>query len=102
MASWIWVLIPLAAIIGGMILEYQKHKMKMMSRTDHYAQELSDFKKLIENMRSRIENLEAIAAADPQEFKEQKKTDVGMDDISVEEENQKQVRNLANKRRNKL
>ena len=33
MAAWIWVLIPLVAIIGAFIIEYQKNKMSMKNRS---------------------------------------------------------------------
>lgn len=103
MAAWIWVLIPLVAIIGGFIIEYQKNKMQMMDRSRQNEEEVDDLRKLVNSLKGRIENLEAIAAGDPDEFS----TGAGKgleeieieDESSVEEENKQEVSNIADKRR---
>jgi len=105
MVAWIWVLIPLVAIIGGFIIEYQKNKMAMMNRSRQNEQEVDDLRKLVNSLKGRIENLEAIAAGEPEEFS----TGVGKgleeieidDDASMKEENQREVSDMANKRRTK-
>lgn len=104
MASWIWVLIPLVAIIGGFIVEYQKNKMKMMNRSRQNEQEMDDIRKLVNSLKTRIENLEAIAAGDPEEFSTG--AGKGMEEIEIDEqqikkENKQEVSNIANKRRTK-
>lgn len=104
MASWIWVLIPLVAIIGGLIVEYQKNKMKMMEKSLQNEEEVDDVRKLVNSLKTRIENLEAIAAGAPEEFNTG--AGKGMQEIEIEEpsitrENREQVSNIANKRRNK-
>ena len=104
MATWIWVLIPLAAIIGGMILEYQKNKMKLMNKSRQNEQEVDDVRKLVNSLKTRIENLEAIAAGEPEEFKTG--AGAGMKEIEIEEvdhreENKQKVSDLADKRRTK-
>ena len=38
----IWILIPLVAIVGGLIVEYQKNKMKMMNKSQQNQQEVDD------------------------------------------------------------
>lgn len=100
MAAWIWILIPLAAIIGGMILEYQKNKMKLMNRTEHHEEQVEDLRKLVHSLKSRIENLEAIAAGAPEDFKTGAGT--GMQEIEIDEldhadKNQQDVSDLAKK-----
>lgn len=105
MAAWIWVLIPLAAIIGGMILEYQKNKIKLMNRSEHNEEQVEDLRKLVHSLKSRIENLEAIAAGAPEDFKTGAGT--GMQEIEIDEldhadKNQKDVSDLAKKRRSEL
>lgn len=102
MASWIWILIPLAVIIGGMILEYQKNKMKLMNKSRQNEQEVDDVRKLVNSLKTRIENLEAIAAGEPEEFKTG--AGAGMKEIEIEEvdhkeENKQKVSELADKRR---
>lgn len=102
MAAWIWVLIPLAAIIGGMILEYQKNKMKLMNRSQQNEQQVDDLRKLVNSLKTRIENLEAIAAGAPEEFKTgagegMKEIEIGETDYT--EENKQKVSDIADKRR---
>lgn len=102
MASWIWVLIPLVAIIGAFIVEYQKNKMKMKSRSRQNEEEVDDLRKLVNSLKNRIENLEAIAAGEPEEFKTG--AGAGMKEIEIEEtdhkkENKQKVSDLADKRR---
>ena len=102
MASWIWVLIPLAAIIGGMILEYQKNKMKLMNRSRQNEQEVDDVRKLVNSLKTRIENLEAIAAGEPEDFKTGAGAgmkEIEIDEMDHKEENKQKVSDLADKRR---
>jgi hypothetical protein len=100
MAAWIWILIPLVAIIGGLIIEYQKNKMKMMNLSEQNEEEVEDVRKLVNTLKTRIENLEAIAAGEPEEFKTG--AGAGMSEIEIEEsgikkENQQAVSDIANK-----
>lgn len=103
MAAWIWVLIPLVAIIGWFIIEYQKNKMAMMNRSRQNEEEVDDLRKLVNSLKGRIENLEAIAAGDPDDFSTG--AGRGMEEIEIEEEtdtrekNKQEVSNLADKRR---
>ncbi len=103
MAAWIWVLIPLVAIIGGFILDYQKNKMKMMDKGRQNEQEVEEIRKLVDSLKKRIENLEAIAAGEPEEFS--KGAGIGMSEIEINDEeelkreNKEQVSEMANKKR---
>lgn len=105
MAAWIWVLIPLVMIIGGFIIEYQKNKMAMMNRSRQNEEEVEDLRKLINSLKGRIENLEAIAAGDPDGFSTG--SGKGMQEIeideqtSIKEENQQEVSDIADKQRSK-
>lgn len=105
MAAWIWVLIPLVAIIGGFILDYQKNKMKMMNKGRQNEQEVDELRKLVESLKKRIENLEAIAAGEPEEFSTG--AGVGMSEIEIEDEasikkeNRDEVADIAEKRSTK-
>ena len=105
MAAWIWVLIPLVAIIGGFIIEYQKNKMSMMNRSRQNEEEVEDLRKLVNSLKGRIENLEAIAAGEPEDFSTG--AGKGMEEIEVEEdksikrENQQEVSDIADKRRSR-
>lgn len=104
MVTWIWVLIPLAAIIGKFIMEYQRNKMTMMDKSRQNEQEVDDVRKLVNSLKTRIENLEAIAAGDPDDFK--MGAGIGMKEIEIDEsdqksENSQRVSDLAQKRRAK-
>lgn len=104
MSAWIWVLIPLVAIIGGYIIDYQKNKLKWQNQTNSNEAELEDLKKLTDKLKSRIENLEAIAANDPEEFTSQKSNSFGSVDIDIDdresqhEKNRSKVENIAKKK----
>lgn len=102
MAAWIWVLIPLVAIIGGFIIEYQKNKMTMMNRSQQNEEEVEDLRKLVNSLKGRIENLEAIAAGEPDEFSTgagKGMEEIEIDDESIKEENQQEVSDIAHKKR---
>src|SRR5690625_1250109 len=62
MAAWIWILIPLVAIIGGYIIDYQKNKLKWSSATASSELELEEISDVVTGWRKLIERLEAIAA----------------------------------------
>lgn len=104
MSAWIWVLIPLVAIIGGYIIDYQKNKLKWQNQTNSNEAELEDLKKLTDKLKFRIENLEAIAANDPEEFTSQERNSFSSIDIEVDEresqrdKNQSKVENIAKKK----
>lgn len=98
MAAWIWILIPLVAIVGGLIVDYQKTKLKMMAQGRQNENEVDDVRKLVDTLKKRIENLEAIAAGDPRELTTGAGT--GMKEIEItdeKEENRETVSKIANK-----
>lgn len=100
MAAWIWILIPLVAIIGGLIVDYQKTKMKVTAQGRQNEHEVDDMRKLVDSLKRRIENLEAIAAGDPGELTTG--AGAGMREIEItdeKEENRETVSKLANKNR---
>lgn len=71
MSVLIWVLIiPLVAIIGGYIIDYQKNKLKWKNQTSSNEAELEKLRAMMSKMKRRIENLEAIAAHDTESFRE--------------------------------
>lgn len=103
MSAWIWVLIPLVAIIGGYIIDYQKNKMKWQNQTSSNEKDLEEIKQLMQLMKKRIENLEAIAAGDPADFSKSgsKNWDkVEIDDRETQKEkNRSEVEKFARKQR---
>lgn len=61
MSSIIWVLIPLVAIIGAYIIDYQKNKLKWQAKNSEKDHELGEIRSEMQKLRKRVENLEAIA-----------------------------------------
>lgn len=101
MPSWI-VLIILVSIIGGLIIEYQKNKMQMMNLSQQNEEEVEDVRKLVNSLKTRIENLEAIAAGEPEEFKTGAgagMSEIEIDETDIKEENKQKVSDIANKQR---
>lgn len=95
-----YALIPLVAIIGGLITEHQKNKMKMMKLRTESNQEAEELRKIIYNLKGRVENLEAIASQSPEEIK----NPVSYGEIEIKdeydiqaEENRKTVSKMAGK-----
>ena len=76
-----WAIIPIVAIVGGMILEYRKNEMKHEEKMRAGSQEIQELRKILHNLKSRIEHLEAIVT----EEREMKK-DVPLDDIEVKDD----------------
>ncbi len=100
MSGWVWIAI--VAIVGSFIIEYQKNKMKLMNRSRQNEEDVDDVRKLVNSLKTRIENLEAIAAGEPEDFKTG--AGAGLKEIEIEEtdhkeENKQKVSNLADKRR---
>jgi hypothetical protein len=68
MSGIIWVLIPLAAILGWIIVEYQEYRLKMMDKQNQSGRGNEEFQKQIDRLKRRIENLEAIVTEAPSEI----------------------------------
>lgn len=102
MSAWIWVLIPLVAIIGGYIIDYQKNKLKWQNQTNSNEAELEDLKELTSQLKSRIENLEAIAADEPDEFASRGRNSystIEVDDRETQrEKNRSKIENIAKRK----
>jgi len=99
---WIWAIIPIVAIIGSFYIEHQKLKMKMAEKGQQNQQEVDEVRKLANSLKTRIENLEAIAAGEPEAFKTG--AGKGMKELEIEEadpkeENREQISNIAKKQR---
>ena len=96
-------MIPLVAIVGGYIIDYQKNKLKWQNQTNSNEAELEDLKILTNQLKSRVENLEAIAAGDPDEFSSFNEDSLGHIEVddreSQKEKNKSKVENIAKKQR---
>jgi len=100
----VWIIIPLVAIIGAFVIEYQKNKLKMTQKTQQNEAKFDDLKTTLHSLEKRIENLEAIAASEPEEFKSHTESaDFNLDDDleDFKTENRQKVAHLANKKRSR-
>jgi hypothetical protein len=98
MSGIIWILIPLVAIIGGYIIDYQKNKLKWQATNNRVDEEVEELRKLTHQMKKRIENLEAIAAGDPSDFSGRNEAHerIEIDDMdSIRKENEKNVARMV-------
>lgn len=69
MSGALIAVIILTAVIGGYLIDYQKNKLEWESKNSKQDEEVDDLRKLVQQMKKRIENLEAIAAQNPDDFK---------------------------------
>lgn len=90
-------LIILTAIIGGYLIDYQKNKLEWQSKNSKQDEEVDDLRKLVQQMKKRIENLEAIAAQNPEDFKKSDSNPRDFieidDEETIKKENQQKVAN---------
>lgn len=95
----IWILIPIVAIIGGYIIDYQKNKLKWRAKNSQTDEQVEDLRKLVSQMKKRIENLEAIAAGNPGDFRQSDADPLDRIEIdeqdSIKKENEKNVADMA-------
>lgn len=88
-------LIILTAIIGGYLIDYQKNKLKWQSTNTKQNEEVDDLRKLVQQMKKRIENLEAIAAQNPDDFRNTNSNPRDFieidDEESIKKENQQKI-----------
>ncbi len=90
--------IAIVAIVGGMYTGYKTEKLKMQSSITAKNEELDDLRKMVGSLKSRIENLEAIAAQSPDEIRGSGIGKIEIEDeIDAVEENQKAVKKMASK-----
>lgn len=96
-----WAWIAIVAIVTGAVNEYQKNKMTMINQGKKNSEEVDELRKTVFNLKTRVENLEAIATAEPDEFKGKSNH---LDDIEIKddydsekEKNQKTVSKMADK-----
>lgn len=94
-------IIVLVSIVGGFAMKYQKNNKKARKNRSLNKEEVEDMRKLVNTLKKRIENLEAIAAGAPEEFNTG--AGAGMSEIEVDgeastkEQNQQTVSDKAKK-----
>jgi uncharacterized protein YlxW (UPF0749 family) len=76
-----WALIPIIAVAGGLLIEYRKQELKAEEKRMASSKEIHELRKILHNLKSRIETLEGSVAAE----KEAKKN-VPLDDIEIKDD----------------
>lgn len=99
MSGMIWVLIPLAAILGWIFLEYQENKLRMMKKNEENREDVEKLHQAVTKLQKRIENLEAIAAAAPDDFSSQNNRSPGIEMEDTAMENEVKVSKIARKQK---
>lgn len=59
-----FAIVAIVAIGGGLLFAYKEKEMEMEEKRMGSARELNEMRQIIHNLKSRVENLEAIAAED--------------------------------------
>ena len=76
-----WAIIPIVAIIGGIYAGIREKELKLEEKRLTSSKESQELRKMILNLKSRVENLEAIAT----EAKEEKRS-ITLDDIEIKKD----------------
>lgn len=77
-----WALIPIIAIAGGLFIEYRKQELKAEEKRMASSKEINELRKIIHNLKSRIEKLEGSMNSSSSGVKK----DVPLDDIEIKDE----------------
>lgn len=59
-----FAVVAIVAIAGGLLFAYKEKEMEMEEKRMGSARELNELRQIVHNLKSRVENLEAIAAED--------------------------------------
>lgn len=76
-----YAVIAIVSIAGGLFLRYREQELEMEKKARGSSRELNELRQMVHGLKSRIENLEAIAAEDNETFS---------GDIEIENEGERQ------------
>lgn len=77
-----WALIPIIAVAGGLFIEYRKQELKAEEKRMASSKEIHELRKIIHNLKSRIEKLEGSVNTSQTGTKK----NVPLDDIEIKDE----------------
>ncbi|XWN36964.1 MAG: hypothetical protein ROO71_13495 [Balneola sp.] len=77
-----WALIPIIAVAGGLFIEYRKQELKAEEKRMASSKEIHELRKIIHNLKSRIEKLESSVNTSQTGTKK----NVPLDDIEIKDE----------------
>ncbi|MFA5670293.1 MAG: hypothetical protein WC967_13710 [Balneolaceae bacterium] len=75
-----FAIIPIVAIVGGLLLSYRKQELEYEAKTRSNSKEVQELRAIIQNLKTRIENLETIATAE-----KAAKASISLDDIEIKD-----------------
>ena len=75
-----FAIIPIVAVIGGLVYAYKEKELQLEEKRLTSAKESHELRKMILNLKSRIENLETIVAENASEAE---KADISLDEIEI-------------------
>lgn len=77
-----WALIPIIAVAGGLFIEYRKQELKAEEKRMASSKEIHELRKIIHNLKARIEKLEGSVSSSGSNVKK----NVPLDDIEIKDE----------------
>ncbi len=77
-------IVAIVAIVGGLMYAYKEQELKMEEKRLGTSREMNEMRKIVHNLKSRIENLEAIAAEEKRQSSQKEANPLG--DIEIEDE----------------
>lgn len=95
-----YALIPMIAIIGGLVYAYKEKELEMEEKRMGSSRELNEMRKIVHNLKSRVENLEAIVTEE--RGKPSGEVSNPLSDIEIEDEVEAQNSdNIGSKKKNR-
>lgn len=83
-----FAVVAIVAIGGGLLFAYKEKEMEMEEKRMGSARELNEMRQIIQNLKSRVENLEAIAAEDSRSTSQKEANPLG--EIQIDDEVERQ------------
>ncbi|MEQ9091476.1 MAG: hypothetical protein RIE52_10325 [Balneola sp.] len=77
-----WAIIPIIAVAGGLFIEYRKQELKAEEKRMASSKEIHELRKIIHNLKARIEKLEGSVSSTGSDVKK----NVPLDDIEIKDE----------------
>ncbi len=77
-----WALIPIIAVAGGLFIEYRKQELKAEEKRMASSKEIHELRKIIHNLKARIEKLEGSVSSSGSNVKK----NIPLDDIEIKDE----------------
>lgn len=81
-----FAIVAIISVAGGLFYAYKEKEMEMEGKRMGSARELNELRQIVHNLKSRVENLEAIASEE-KPFRSQENSDP-LGDIEIDEEDE--------------